>query len=178
MELEEYPFSLRSGIQEAFTLFSVAAKHKGLSLKYEIEEDIPDMLYGDMDRIRQVLINLISNAIKFTAQGSIDLKLFGEHMPEGVYQLKFIVRDTGIGIEEDKLDQLFHPFSQLDSSMSRKYGGTGLGLAICRTLVELMNGDIWVERNQDSGATFIFTIQVNVTDETSLNTSLYQMEHR
>lgn len=178
MELEEYPFSLRSGIQEAFTLFTVAAKRKGLSLQYEIEEDIPDMMYGDMDRIRQIIINLISNAIKFTAQGSIDLKICGEPMPEGVYQLKFIVKDTGIGIEENKLDQLFQPFSQLDSSMSRKYGGTGLGLAICRTLVELMNGDIWAERNQESGTTFVFTIQVNVSNEHSVDSNLYQSQHQ
>ena len=160
MSIKHNAFSIRKGIEETFTLFSVAAERKGLQLEYDIEETVPDWLVGDMDRIRQILINLLANAIKFTAHGSISIRISGQYLPEDRYELKFVVQDTGIGVDQHKIDRLFQPFSQLDSSMSRKYGGTGLGLAICKILVQLMEGEIWVESHQDSGATFIFTIQL------------------
>lgn len=162
MKLKHSTFSIRNGIKEVFTLFSLSAERKGLQLQYDIEEEVPDRLVGDMDRIRQILINLLANAIKFTAYGGIHLRVSGHPLPKERYELKFAVEDTGIGVDEHKLDRLFQPFSQLDSSMSRKYGGTGLGLAICKILVQLMDGDIWVESHQDSGATFVFTIQVKM----------------
>lgn len=162
MKLKHSAFSIRNGIKEVFTLFSVSAERKGLQLEYDIEEAVPDRLVGDMDRIRQILINLLANAIKFTAHGGIYLRISGNPLSKESYELQFAVKDTGIGVDEHKIDQLFQPFSQLDSSMSRKYGGTGLGLAICKILVQLMNGEIWVESHQDSGATFIFTIQLTL----------------
>lgn len=162
MKLKHHSFSIRNGVKEAFTLFSLSAERKGLQLEYDIEEAVPDQLVGDMDRIRQILINLLANAIKFTAHGGIYLTISGNPLPEGRYELKFAVKDTGIGVDEHKIDRLFEPFSQLDSSMSRKYGGTGLGLAICKILVQLMDGKIWVESHQSSGATFLFTIQLKM----------------
>ncbi|AZK46168.1 response regulator [Paenibacillus lentus] len=168
MELEECPFELRAGIQEVFNLFSMDAHRKGLELVYFIDDSIPQILYGDMGRIRQVLINLIGNAIKFTEQGGVYLVVSASENKDDQdnLMLEFTVKDTGIGIAPDKVDKLFKPFSQLDSSMTRKYGGTGLGLAICQTLVLLMGGDIWVEPQEEKGATFAFSVQVrNCTEE-------------
>lgn len=162
MELEESPFELRAGIQEVFNLFSMDANRKGLELVYFMDDSIPQILYGDMGRIRQVLINLIANAIKFTDQGGIYLVVSASENKDeqNSFMLEFTVKDTGIGIAPDKVDKLFKPFSQLDSSMTRKYGGTGLGLAICQTLVQLMGGEIRIEPQEEKGATFTFSVQV------------------
>ncbi|WP_068620204.1 response regulator [Paenibacillus tuaregi] len=165
MELEETPFELQSGIQEVFNLFSVDAGRKNLELVYFIDEQIPSVVYGDQGRMRQILINLISNSIKFTDHGGIYLVVTPKHEEDDRMTLEFTVKDTGIGIPADKIDKLFKPFSQLDSSMTRKYGGTGLGLAICRTLVQLMGGDICVESMEEKGATFTFTINVGKYEE-------------
>ncbi|GIP24405.1 response regulator [Paenibacillus sp. J22TS3] len=165
MELEETPFELQSGIQEVFNLFSVDAGRKNLELVYFIDEQIPSVIYGDQGRMRQILINLISNSIKFTDHGGIYLVVTPKHEEADRMTLEFTVKDTGIGIPADKIDKLFKPFSQLDSSMTRKYGGTGLGLAICRTLVQLMGGDICVESMEEKGATFTFTINVGKYEE-------------
>jgi signal transduction histidine kinase len=160
MELEEIPFEIEGVVQEVISLFTVDASRKGLKLAYVIHEEIPPMIYGDMNRLRQVLINLIANAVKFTDEGEISLEVVPK--PEAAssdrYMLEFSVKDTGIGISSDQMDRLFKPFSQLDSSMTRKYGGTGLGLAICQTLVQMMGGEIRVETSQERGAKFIFTI--------------------
>lgn len=160
MELEETPFELQSGIQEVFNLFSVDAGRKNLELVYFIDEQIPSVIYGDQGRIRQILINLISNAIKFTDHGGIYLVVTPKYVEAERMSLEFTVKDTGIGIQAEKIDKLFKPFSQLDSSMTRKYGGTGLGLAICRTLVQMMGGEIRVESMEEDGATFTFTVNV------------------
>ncbi|WP_433944100.1 response regulator [Paenibacillus sp. SN-8-1] len=160
MELEENPFELQSGIQEVFNLFSVDAGRKNLELVYFIDEQIPPVIYGDQGRMRQILINLISNAIKFTDHGGIYLVVTPKNVEAERMSLEFTVKDTGIGIPAEKIDKLFKPFSQLDSSMTRKYGGTGLGLAICRTLVQMMGGEIRVESMEENGATFIFTVEV------------------
>ncbi|WHX48432.1 response regulator [Paenibacillus woosongensis] len=162
MELEESPFELRAGIQEVFNLFSVDASRKGLELVYFMDDGIPQVLYGDMGRLRQVLINLIANSIKFTDQGGIYLVVSSSRDKDDPDKLilEFTVKDTGIGIAPDKVDKLFKPFSQLDSSMTRKYGGTGLGLAICQTLVQLMGGEIRVEPQEEKGAAFTFSVQV------------------
>ncbi|AWB45985.1 hybrid sensor histidine kinase/response regulator [Paenibacillus sp. CAA11] len=160
MELEETPFELRAGVQEVFDLFSMDASRKDLELVYFIDDAVPSVLYGDMGRLRQVLINLISNSIKFTDQGGIYVVVLPKQQEDHRIVLEFTVKDTGIGISQEKADRLFKPFSQLDSSMTRKYGGTGLGLAICRSLVQMMGGDIWVEAIEEKGATFSFTIEV------------------
>lgn len=169
MELEEYPFELKPCIQEVFGLFSAEASKKQLEFSYSIEEQIPSMLYGDMGRLRQVLMNLVSNAVKFTNKGGVYLLVSLADSEEERLTLKFTVKDSGIGISPDKLDRLFKPFSQLDSSMTRKYGGTGLGLAICKSLVQMMGGEISVESVEEQGATFVFTIQVQAYAEESIH---------
>ncbi|KAF9122990.1 hypothetical protein BGX30_001678 [Mortierella sp. GBA39] len=162
MEMEEHPFELQNCIKEVFSLFSMEAGKKDLELVYFIDEAIPPIIYGDMARLRQVLINLISNALKFTHQGGVYLMVsLRERAEDGSLMIEFAVKDTGIGITPDKQNRLFQPFSQLDSSMTRKYGGTGLGLAICKSLVEMMGGSIYVESTEEKGATFIFTIRTS-----------------
>lgn len=160
MELEEHPFELKTCISEVFNLFTMETTRKNLEMVYFTEESVPELLYGDMTRLRQVLINLVANAVKFTDQGGIYLVVSKRAEEDGRLTLEFAVKDTGIGISPEKIHRLFQPFSQLDSSMTRKYGGTGLGLAICKTLVEMMGGDISVEAMDEGGATFVFTIQV------------------
>ncbi|NGZ77876.1 response regulator [Saccharibacillus alkalitolerans] len=160
MELEEHPFELKTCISEVFNLFTMETTRKNLEMVYFTEESVPDLLYGDMARLRQVLINLVANAVKFTDRGGIYLVVSRRGEENGRLTLEFAVKDTGIGISPEKINRLFQPFSQLDSSMTRKYGGTGLGLAICKTLVEMMGGDIYVEAMDEGGATFVFTIQV------------------
>lgn len=165
MELEESPFELRATIQEVSSLFSLDASRKGIEFVSFVDERIPALLYGDMGRLRQVLINLIANAMKFTEQGGIYLVVSSREMDDGKFMLEFTVKDTGIGISPEKVDRLFKPFSQLDSSMTRKYGGTGLGLAICQTLVHMMGGTIRVEPLEEEGATFVFTICVSMYED-------------
>ncbi|MNH78674.1 Aerobic respiration control sensor protein ArcB [compost metagenome] len=178
MELEETPFELQSGIQEVFNLFSVDAGRKNLELVYFIDEQIPPVIYGDQGRMRQILINLISNAIKFTDHGGIYLVVTPKNVEAERMSLEFTVKDTGIGIPAEKIDKLFKPFSQLDSSMTRKYGGTGLGLAICRTLVQMMGGEIRVESMEENGATFTFTVNVGKYEDHTEDFSNENLEDR
>ena len=159
MELEQNDFDLRSCIEEALDVFATKAASAGLDLVYQIDAGIPSQIVGDQLRLRQVLLNLVSNALKFTEQGEIFL---GVHLlrmeSNGELELRFEVRDTGIGIPDDKLERLFKSFSQVDSSTTRKYGGTGLGLAISEKLVALMGGSFLVESKLHEGSTFSFTI--------------------
>ncbi len=164
MELEEYPFEVQACVQEVFSLMTMEANRKNLELIYFVDEDIP-VVYGDMNRLRQVLINLISNAIKFTSEGGVYLVVSLQESDQEHLTLEFTVKDTGIGLSNDKLDQLFIPFSQLDSSMNRKYGGTGLGLAICKSMVEIMGGEIHAESMDEEGATFTFSIIVRYLND-------------
>jgi len=168
MELEEYPFDLKSCVQEVFGLFYGEASKKNLELSYYIEDRIPTMVYGDMGRLRQVLVNLVSNAVKFTNEGGVYLVVSLAKTEEDRLTLEFTVKDTGIGISSEKIDRLFKPFSQLDSSMTRRYGGTGLGLAICKSLVQMMGGEIEVESKEGQGATFVFTICVHTHEQEDL----------
>ncbi|MEK3749944.1 response regulator [Paenibacillus sp. FSL E2-8871] len=165
MEVEEHLFELRNLIQEIFSLFSIEAGKKNLELAYFIDQKLPRLLYGDMARLRQVLINLIANAVKFTNQGGVYLVASIKSVADHKMEVEFTIMDTGIGISPEKCDRLFEPFSQLDSSMTRKYGGTGLGLAICKSLVGMMGGEIRVESMEQKGATFIFTIQASMPGE-------------
>jgi len=165
LELEEHPFFIHRIIEETYDLLSVKAAEKDIDLLYQIDPEIPAELIGDMTRLRQIVVNLVGNAIKFTPSGEIltSIKLLAKDSHN--YQLEFSVRDTGIGIPEDKMHKLFNSFSQVDSSTTRKYGGTGLGLAICQRLVERMHGHIWAESEVNKGTTFKFTIRLKVNIE-------------
>lgn len=155
--VENKPFTLLEVMDETVTLFEISAKQKGLVITLQIDERIPDILYGDTLRLRQVLGNLIGNAIKFTAYGGIDIAIKMEEFVENTVKLEFIFKDTGIGIPEEMRAQLFQRFTQLDSSYTKKYQGTGLGLAISKKLVEMMGGEIWLESHGNTGSVFCFT---------------------
>ncbi|MCU0782763.1 MAG: response regulator [Verrucomicrobia bacterium] len=163
-ELETQPFDLRAGIEDALDLLAAKAAEKKLDLAYQMEDGIPDQVLGDVTRLRQVLVNLLGNAVKFTAQGEVVAGVSVLSSPEAgagaarPWHLHFTVRDTGIGIPVDRLAQLFRPFTQADASTTRHYGGTGLGLAISKRLVELMGGKMWAESLPDKGSTFHFTL--------------------
>jgi len=158
LDIEEYEFSVKDLINGVCTIFQTQVDKKNLLLETEVDEGIQDVLIGDMARIRQVLVNLISNAIKFTKQGKIFISVLLHEESETKQLLKFSVRDTGIGIPEAKKELIFESFSQADSSTTRKYGGTGLGLSICRKLVWLMRGEMDVFSREKQGSTFWFTL--------------------
>ena len=159
MELEEKDFSLRTCIEEVFDVFALKAAHLKLDLVYQIDYDVPVQIIGDSLRLRQILINLISNAIKFTKKGEIYVAVHLISILENNHiELGFEIKDTGIGISADKLHRLFKAFSQVDSSTTRQYGGTGLGLVISEQLVKLMGGKISVESEIGKGSTFQFSI--------------------
>jgi signal transduction histidine kinase/DNA-binding response OmpR family regulator/streptogramin lyase len=166
MELEREDFDLRGCIEQVLDLFGTKATQTGLDLIYQIDFDVPSQIVGDSMRLKQILTNLISNAMKFTHQGEVfvGVHLLESH-PDGRLELEFEVRDTGIGIPDDKLDKLFKAFSQVDSSTTRKYGGTGLGLTISEKLVHLMGGGIKVESSHGQGSMFSFTISSRVSRE-------------
>ena len=155
MELESQPFDLRECVESALDLFTTEAAEKGLEMACLVDEQAPAAIVGDMTRLRQILINLLGNAIKFTEEGEVIVSV--ETKKAG--QLNFSVRDTGIGIPPDRMDRLFQSFSQVDASTTRRYGGTGLGLAISKRLCELMGGKMWVESEVGVGSAFHFTIQ-------------------
>jgi PAS domain S-box-containing protein len=157
--IEKTPLNLANCIEGVLNLTSSKAAQKKLELIYYLDPRISDIVEGDAYRLRQVLLNLVGNAIKFTNKGEITLKAeFTKQLSDQQIEVTFSVEDTGIGIPEDKLNSLFQPFSQLDSSTTRKYGGTGLGLAISRKLVQLMNGRMWLKSQENIGSVFSFTI--------------------
>lgn len=159
MELEKKPFSLKRCIEETFDLLSSKAIEKKLSLQYSIARGTPAYIMGDITRLRQILMNLVSNSIKFTQRGGITIHLSKVQERNGEMELLFEVKDTGVGIPADRIGRLFKNYSQADSSTARTYGGTGLGLAICKNLVELMGGTIWVTSKVGEGSNFSFTIR-------------------
>ncbi len=157
LELENHPFQLETCIEETFDLFAGKAAAQGVELIYQIDESVPPWVVGDLSRLRQILVNLVGNAVKFTNEGEVTVSARAE--PEGEQlRLHIAVQDTGIGIAADQIDRLFKPFSQVDPSLSRRYGGTGLGLVISRRLAQLMGGDIWVESAPGKGSTFHCTV--------------------
>lgn len=163
LELERHPFNLQLCIRECLNLLTPQAIAKGLKLTYQIAPQTPEFFIGDVTRLRQILVNLVSNAIKFTEVGEVSItvafrKLSSISDSETACVLKFAVADTGVGIPPDRLDRLFHSFSQVDASISRVYGGTGLGLVICQRLCEMMGGRIWVDSEPGQGSTFSFAI--------------------
>lgn len=170
LELEEQPFELRKCINEALALLALKAKEKELKLTFLDTPEIPAMIVGDITRLRQVLVNLVSNAIKFTDAGGVEISVVArKNGDKHTQEIEFAVRDTGIGIAEKSLERLFKPFSQVNSSITRQYGGTGLGLAICKQLCELMSGKIWVESKIGIGTTFYFVITTSIIPEETVN---------
>ncbi len=163
LELERLPVDLAECIEGALDITSGAALEKGLDLLYWIEDEVPRVIYADVTRLRQVFINLINNAIKFTHSGEVlaSLACRRDDLTHKVF-LHCTVRDSGIGIPADRMDRLFQVFSQVDASTTRQYGGSGLGLAICKRLVELMGGRIWVESTDGVGSSFQFEIPCDV----------------
>ncbi len=159
LELNPSPFSLRKTIEDAVRTLSVRAREKGIALEWRVA-DVPDDLVGDDVRLRQVLLNLIGNAVKFTEAGQVEVAVVTESAEPARLTLRFSVRDTGIGIAPEKQKLIFEAFRQADGSTTKRYGGTGLGLAISRRLVELMNGRIWVESEPGRGSNFQFTAVV------------------
>jgi CheY-like chemotaxis protein/nitrogen-specific signal transduction histidine kinase/HPt (histidine-containing phosphotransfer) domain-containing protein len=164
MDLEQIPFSLTETVEEALDLLAAKAAEKRLDLAYQVETGIPGQLIGDATRIRQVLVNLIGNGVKFTNEGEVVVSIQATACPEGssdpdqTWLLHFSIRDTGIGIPPDRMSRLFRAFTQADSSTTRHFGGTGLGLTISKRLVELMGGKMWVESAPDKGSNFHFSI--------------------
>ena len=155
--LEQIPFELHKLIQETMRLFAPEAAQKGLTITHAIAPRVPVLVTGDPGRLRQVLRNLIGNAIKFTPAGSVEVRVGVESLSAEGVSVHFTVKDTGIGIAQDKQAVIFQAFSQADESMTRRYGGTGLGLTISSRLVELMGGSIWLASELHKGSTFHFT---------------------
>lgn len=162
VELELMPLSLRQCIEESLGMVGVQAERKGLDLGCTIDNYTPDNIIEDHGRLRQILVNLLNNAIKFTDKGEVSLSVSSKSIAGNKRQILFEVKDTGIGIHQDKMDRLFQPFDQLERTISRKRDGVGLGLAISKRLVELMGGQIWARSVPGQGSTFSFTIQAEV----------------
>lgn len=159
MVIENIPFSIRESVEETLTLLAPSAHMKNIELSLRISPQLPDSLIGDAMRIKQVLVNLASNAIKFTDKGSVDINIDGNVIAKNLYKMKVTVKDTGIGISGQQKNSIFEAFGQADKSVTRIYGGTGLGLVISQRLVSEMRGSIGFESIENEGSTFWFTIQ-------------------
>ncbi|HEY4593314.1 MAG TPA: ATP-binding protein [Thermoanaerobaculia bacterium] len=159
LEIEPSPFVLRECLEEAVGILTPKAQSKGLALSCRVADGVPAAIVSDAARLRQILVNLLDNAIKFTPRGEVSLEVERGPERDGLVELRFAVRDTGIGIPADRLERLFQPFGQADSSMSRLYGGTGLGLVISQRLAKLLGGRMWVESEPGRGSSFLFTLR-------------------
>lgn len=164
LELEETEFDLRVMVEETLDLVAPQATEKNLTLAYFINEEIPHQFIQDVGRLRQILANLVSNAVKFTDTGEVTITVSSCHQENEYHQLHFAVRDTGMGIPADRIGNLFESFHQVDPSITRRFGGTGLGLAISKRLSEAMGGTMWVESTLKVGTTFYFTIQARAVE--------------
>ncbi|KAF0249293.1 MAG: multi-sensor hybrid histidine kinase, partial [bacterium] len=159
LSLELQPFDLRKCIEQSLDLLATKAAEKGLELAYLIDNNTPITIISDVTRLRQILVNLLGNAVKFTSKGEVFISVIVKENIDDLYVLYFSIKDTGIGIPKERQETLFQSFSQVDASTTRKYGGTGLGLAISKHLCELMGGTMWVESDVGQGANFQFTLQ-------------------
>lgn len=168
LEIESIPFDIRSMIEGAVILFDAKAKEKDLELNMLISSSIPQYVIGDPTKLRQILCNLISNAVKFTGSGEVFVEASLNKETDKTAEISFAVKDTGIGMAAQEIDKLFRPFSQADSSATRKYGGTGLGLAICKRLVEMMGGEISVKSEVGKGTTFNFIVTLDKVQDSMI----------
>lgn len=165
MTMEQIPFSLRGTVFNALKSLTTRANDRSLNLVYQVDQSVPDWVVGDSFRLRQIILNLVGNAIKFTEHGEVRVhisEITSEKCAPGEHMIKFSVVDTGIGIHKEKLDLIFDTFQQADGSTTRRFGGTGLGLSISRRLVHLMGGEMWVESEYGQGSTFFFTCTVRL----------------
>ncbi len=169
LELEWQPLLVRNSVEEVLDLLGPKAREKGLEIAYYIEPSVPKAVIADVTRIRQILMNLLSNGIKFTEKGEVVVKVKSREIEieneDKSYEIEFSVRDTGIGIPLEKKERLFKAFSQVDASITRQYGGTGLGLVISKRLSEIMGGKMWVETEVGKGSTFYFTIRAKIASQ-------------
>ncbi len=168
MELVYNEYYMQIFIQDVVSLVKVGASQKGLLMKVDLSEDIPSQLYGDEGRIRQILVNLLNNAIKFTKKGDVNFSISGNYVDEENYELKFVVEDTGIGIKKEDLDNIYEAFRQVDMNINRKNQGTGLGLAITKSLVQLMDGEIHAESEYGKGTKFTVIIKQKVVNKATI----------
>jgi signal transduction histidine kinase/HPt (histidine-containing phosphotransfer) domain-containing protein len=164
LDLERAPFRVAECVAGALELVSADAAGKGIELRQVIDPGVPEALVGDATRVRQVLLNLLSNAVKFTERGEVLVTVGARLEPDGGYEWRFAVRDTGIGIPPDRIESIFDSFTQVDASTARRYGGTGLGLAICRRLCELMDGTITAASTPGAGSTVTFTVRAGAAE--------------
>lgn len=164
MELEAHEFDLRKCIAEVFSIFSSKVQEAGITLVSDLEAELPQVIVGDSHRLRQVLINLVGNGVKFTSKGSVSVRAYCIHKDAEKIRIGFDVKDTGIGINPEQLSKLFKPFNQIDSTITRKFGGTGLGLVICEKLIKLMGGGISVKSFEGDGSCFSFEIDCGIAE--------------
>ena len=170
LELTKKPFNLNTYLNEIIEMFSICANKKAIKLYADIDKDLPNNLIGDPDRLRQVIINILDNAVKFTDKGEIHFKVEVSKDKNknlslsNVVTIYFAISDTGIGIPVNKIDYIFNSFTQIDGSFSRKYGGTGLGLTISRKIINMLDGNIWVESELSKGSTFHFTVNLGLAN--------------
>ncbi len=169
MSLENAPFDLYETLKEVTRLFDISARHKGLYLRMSMDSKVPDKVVGDYVRVRQVLSNLIGNAVKFTSDGGVTVEAVCIELQPGAVKVMIKIVDTGIGISEANKERLFESFSQVDDSFNKRFGGTGLGLVISKKIVELMGGDIWVESVEGAGSSFYFTAVFGIESQRSLS---------
>ncbi|MEI8206505.1 MAG: ATP-binding protein, partial [Kiritimatiellales bacterium] len=178
IEFEKSPFVLRGCVEDAFDLFMHVAAKKNIELLYYVEPDVPKILVGDTTRLRQIIVNLLGNATKFTENGEIHLSVRNVWLDgnKKECQIEFAMRDTGIGIADEHKERLFQAFTQADASSTRKYGGTGLGLTISRKLTELMGGKLWFESQKGKGSTFFFTITLPIAEQSKGKVEILPIE--
>jgi PAS domain S-box-containing protein len=167
LELEDQPFDLRECIEDSIEMLASKASTKNIELLYSFNRGTPSVISGDVTRLRQILVNLIGNGVNFTERGEVFVSVSSERLEQNKYKLCFAVKDTGIGIQKDKMDKLLKAFSQVDSSTSRNIGGTGLGLVITKKLIDKMGGSMLIESDEDIGTTFYFNIIASAVEDAS-----------
>lgn len=180
MELKESPFSVQRILETLLTPLNLTANRKNIRLRYNIDSEVPDRLIGDAGRLKQILNNLLSNALKFTEHGTITIDISREPVSTtaGKIKLRFVVSDTGTGIPEENITSIFERFHQVDGSSSRKHQGTGLGLSIAQHLTHMLGGDIWVESKPGAGSKFFFTILASIDSERNTRRENYPEKKR
>lgn len=171
LSIDSVAFDLRHAVSDTVRALELSAGEKGISLTLNSGSDVPTMVVGDPGRIRQILFNLIGNAIKFTHEGTISVSISVDEVRSGEVVLRFGVADSGIGMTTEQAEAIFRPFEQADAKVFRDYGGTGLGLAISRRLTDMMNGRMWVESTPDVGSTFWFTLELSTREPEALTES-------